>query len=135
MGGAKSGQFDKIYYDESTGKLIIIEAKGGGSELGGRNVTVDKDGKGLNKEEIGSYQQGTKEYMESVIWNYKKTYLELKNKPNKTPEEKAIFDNLEDTIDAFNSNKLTIEYYEVRQKIKDDGSLGNVKVTEFDLGL
>ena len=90
MGGAKSGQFDKIYYDESTGKLIIIEAKGRGSELGGRNVTVDKDGKGLNKEEIGSYQQGTKEYMESVIWNYKKTYLELKNKPNKTPEEKAI---------------------------------------------
>ena len=81
-GGAKSGQFDKIYYDESTGKLVIIEAKGGGS-LGGKMVTHKANGQRsiLPKE----FQQGTKEYRDALIWNYKEQFKLAKGRGKNEP--------------------------------------------------
>ena len=133
LGGAKSGQFDKIYYDESTGKLVIIEAKGGGSPLGGKMVTHKANGQKINTPQ--KFQQGTKEYRDALIWNYKEQF-KLAKKAVEKNEPGAIsqveLDALEKTIDALERPDLEIDYYLVRQKVNTDGSLGDISVSKFD---
>lgn len=54
----KTGQFDRIYINDSTGEIIFVEAKGGGSTLGARTTANG---------EVA--QQGTREYMNDIIAN------------------------------------------------------------------
>ena len=58
LGGGKQGEFDRIYEDPSTGKIIIAEAKGGKSPLGSRKVSGGKRA-----------QQGTPQYRDDIIKN------------------------------------------------------------------
>ncbi|MCB0257964.1 MAG: hypothetical protein KDI55_29930, partial [Anaerolineae bacterium] len=55
-GAGKNGQFDQIYLDPVSDRLIIVEAKGGSSDWGSR---IDLDKK--------RSQQGSSRYLDSVI--------------------------------------------------------------------
>ena len=57
-GNGKQGEFDQIYIDNDTGRLIIVEAKGGNATWGAR---IDLKGQRA--------EQGSKSYMDKVIQN------------------------------------------------------------------
>ena len=113
---AKQGQFDIVYYNASTGEIMIVEAKGGGSTRGGR---IDKN---------GDYaEQGTKEYRESILANmddsikrYKKN-CQKKGVKTDTVQLEALRSTIK-KIKMSTKNK-NITNIQVSQKINKDGSL------------
>ncbi|WP_233243743.1 hypothetical protein [Bacterioplanes sanyensis] len=64
MGNGKQGEFDMAFWDDD-GNLVIVEAKGGNSRLGSRQIKHDDNLSGKRA------QQGTKEYMDDIIANYR----------------------------------------------------------------
>jgi hypothetical protein len=111
MGNGKQGTFDMVYRDKD-GNLVIVEAKGGNSQLGSRKLKYgNSDGKRA--------QQGTKEYMDDIIANY---------------EAKLSDDHpfVQELIDARDSG--AVKYASVRQPLNKDGSLKNdYVVNEFKI--
>ncbi|GGY49589.1 hypothetical protein GCM10011297_23190 [Bacterioplanes sanyensis] len=111
MGNGKQGTFDMVYRDKD-GNLVIVEAKGGNSQLGSRKLKYGK-----NKDSRA--QQGTKEYMDDIIANYEA----------KLGSENSFVKELKKA-----NRRGNIRYTAVRQPLTKDGSLtGQYKVDEFKI--
>ena len=104
-GGSGAYNLDRVY--EKDGIFYVVEAKGGGGSLGGKNVTI--------KGETKFAQQGTREYLEKTILDLEKTDRKLSLSLRRATE---------------NNN---IKYLYSQQKIKPDGSLGEFTVKEFNI--
>ncbi|GGY58626.1 hypothetical protein GCM10011297_34110 [Bacterioplanes sanyensis] len=116
MGNGKQGEFDMAFWDDD-GNLVIVEAKGGNSQLGSRQLKYATDETGERIQ--GRAQQGTQEYMDDIIANY---------------EAKLGKDHpfVEELLEAKKDGE--IKYVSVRQPLKKDGSLKNdYVVNEFKL--
>nr|WP_282435330.1 RHS repeat-associated core domain-containing protein [Pseudoalteromonas arctica] len=123
-GEGKQGQFDLIYYNEKTGEVITVEAKGGGSILGSR--------KGLDGRQV---QQGTPEYRDSIIENMKKQ-IEKAEDDDRYGNDEAFteqVDDLAETLDKLEKAKKDerISSKKVSQKLHKDGSLAKTKTSDF----
>ncbi len=105
--GKGSRTLDKVYIDETTGQVKVVEAKGGSSDVGSKNVA---DGKRA--------EQGTREYLD-------KTLAEMKAKGG---EDAKIADKIQTALD-----KGKLEYYKVSQKVDADGNLQPVEIKKFDI--
>ncbi len=101
---AKQGQFDKVYKN-ADGSFSVVECKGGASELGSR----------------AGHQQCTKPYIESIIENLNANIAKL------TDAQKLSLSELEGAVKAGK-----IKSYRLKQKFKDDGSLGDTILTEYN---
>ncbi|MGI2169984.1 hypothetical protein ACROAE_07270 [Shewanella sp. MF05960] len=123
-GEGKQGQFDLIYYNEKTGQIITVEAKGGGSTLGSR--------KGLDGRQV---QQGTPEYRDSIIKNMRKKTQDALD-DDRYGNDKAFtkqVDDLAETVDKLEDAKKDelISSKKVSQKLHKDGSLAKTKTSDF----
>jgi hypothetical protein len=107
-----AGVPDLIFEDPATGRLVVVEAKGGESPLGSR---LSADGTRL-------VQQGTPEYLES---------LALAMQRSTDEETRKLGFKLEAALSDRTSPQ--VEYYVVRQPFHDDGSLGAPTVAKFNL--
>lgn len=101
--GKGSGTLDLVFFDEASGKCIVIEAKGGNSALG-----IKKIG-----EEYA--MQGTKEYLEAI--------LKLMEDSNPEIVEKIKL--------AKNNGKM--DYILVHQKFNTKGDLLPTEIKQFKL--
>ena len=100
----KQRQFDKVFRDEDSGRIIIIEAKGGSSPLGAANGN----------------QQGTDKYFDELL-----EYLR---------EDKNVSKELIDEIKAASSPLgAGVDYLLVKQKFNDAGDLLPTEVQKFKL--
>ncbi|KZN60847.1 DUF637 domain-containing protein [Pseudoalteromonas luteoviolacea] len=121
-GKGKSGEFDQLYtYTDSSGntKLLIIEAKGGSSRLGSRM----HDGQRV--------EQGSTDYVQSIVNNMKQKLDLAKINGNNSPEIHA----LEHTLEQFKQYKGDIEFRKVTQAFDNDRQLkSNYKVTNYKIG-
>ncbi len=109
-GAGKQGQFDGVY--EHNGKIYIIEAKGGGSSRGSRNIGGGKRA-----------EQGTYEYVDSIIDNMEKAAIK-----NGNPDLWMMADRLKR---ARKSDR--IELFQVSQKVDELGNLKpEVIINKFD---
>ncbi len=112
MGNGKQGEFDMVFWDDD-GNLVIVEAKGCNSRLGSRQIKYDDSLSGKRA------QQGTKEYMDDIIANYRA----------KLGTDHEVVKELMLLQDADQ-----LRYMSVRQPLNPDGSLSNnYVVSEFDL--
>ncbi|UDM64206.1 hypothetical protein KIJ96_19640 (plasmid) [Pseudoalteromonas piscicida] len=122
----KQGQFDQLYQTED-GRLLVIEAKGGSATWGSRMAGKRRA------------QQGSREYMDSIFKNYEDKLREYLDSPNFGSDKHEVFTNqveqLEDMIDAYKSSKLTesIDYIGVQQRVRDNGLVEVIDITEFDI--
>jgi hypothetical protein len=125
-GDGKSGQFDRVYQDGDT--IYVVESKGGGSELGSR--------KDLNGQQS---QQGTPEYIASVISNMADKVKAGKNDPRYGVDDaftKQIKD-LDKTVKALqkaqSSTPSKIVSLQVSQRVDADGNLvPSFEVNKFE---
>ena len=116
MGNGKQGTFDMVYRDKD-GNLVIVEAKGGNSQLGSRKLKYATDENNTRIE--GRAQQGTQEYMDDIIANYEAKLG--KDNPFIAELKKARKDG-------------NMKYVSVQQPLNKGGSLkGQYKVNEFDI--
>lgn len=119
-GTAKQGEFDQIYLHE--GRVIIVEAKGGGADWGTRRQGVAGD-------QIA--QQGSKQYMDAVIENYQKQI----DSGKVTGADAA---KLQETLDALEDAKELgqdgIKYIGIKQKAGDLGVSDKIDVFDFTIG-
>ena len=108
-GNGKAGFFDRLYKD-TNGNWTVVECKGGASPLKGRRA-LD-----------GTYnQQGTKEYIDSIIKNLRANQNQLSD------SQKALLSELET---AYGSSK--IKSYVLNQKFTNTGELGETILTAID---
>jgi len=117
-GNGQQGQFDGIYtyFKDGEERLLIIEAKGGNSSLGGRRAA---DGRYV--------QQGTSEYRESIIENMQKSVDKAD-----VYEDVADLDLTLDKLDEFTGK---VDYQLVQQKLDpQSGSLLPTLISKFDQG-
>ncbi|WP_330960138.1 DUF637 domain-containing protein [Photobacterium sp. 53610] len=113
----KRGQFDQIWH-QPDGKIVIIEAKGGDSQLGSRI--------GLNGQRV---QQGTKEYFESVVASMKKWY-----DINGSTLDATTKHEYRKTMSLLNDKNAIIEYKVVRQHLDTQtGKPTKVSVTDYNV--
>ncbi|QUJ70260.1 DUF637 domain-containing protein (plasmid) [Photobacterium sp. GJ3] len=113
----KRGQFDQIWH-QPDGKIVIIEAKGGDSQLGSRI--------GLNGQRV---QQGTKEYFESVVASMEKWY-----DINGSTLDATTKHEYRKTMNLLNDKNAIIEYKVVRQHIDTQtGKPTKVSVTDYNV--
>ncbi|WP_125717206.1 DUF637 domain-containing protein [Pseudoalteromonas rubra] len=121
-GKGKSGEFDQLYtYTNSSGqtKLLIIEAKGGSSQLGSRM----HDGQRV--------EQGSTEYVQSIVNNMDQKLRLAQLNGNNSQEIQA----LEYTLDQFKKYSKNIEFSKVRQGFTNDRQLkSNYEVTHYEIG-
>jgi len=119
FGNGKQGQFDRVYAKKDTQgniiKIIVVECKGGTSPLGCR----------------GQNQQGSKEYLESIILYM----INKKNTSGASQDFKNTADLLKDFYDDIDLNipNKKLEYYMVRQPFEDDGTIDNTQISKFQL--
>ena len=124
-GKGKTGQFDKVYVDGDT--VYIVESKGASSDLGTR--------KDLNGEHS---QQGTPEYMDSVISNMKEKIRDGKKDPRYSTDTKFKdqIDSLSRTLTAINKAKATpgkLVYLKASQRVDANGKLmPEVELVKFE---
>ncbi|AZQ65478.1 hypothetical protein EI427_25035 [Flammeovirga pectinis] len=109
MGGGKTGQFDRIYYNEGTGEVVLVECKGGSAGLGQRNL--GKVAEDDNKIQVA--QQGTEQYRDDLL--------------SKIPEKSDLSNKIKEALLDENLN-----YILFKQKLKDDGSLGDLLIKNFE---
>ncbi len=125
---AGPGTFDQMYLDYSSNppKFILVEAKGGSAT---NSSSREVDGERV--------QQGTLAYAKSV-WIKERERInsmltEKKGGDFVLPEAKR--DQLRNLVingnEAFSTN--SVKYYEVSQKVNDDGTLGDMVVKEYKL--
>jgi hypothetical protein len=120
--GSASGDFDQVWKvtnPDGTVEYVVVEAKGGSAQLGSREVG-DADYR---------YQQGTKEYFESVQQN-------MSTKAGNTDAHK----NMRNTGDELQAALLDgqVRYIHVETPIVTDpitgkAYIGNTRIREFDL--
>lgn len=103
------GTFDRVF--EKDGKYLVAESKGGGNDLGSKEVMI--------KGEPVRVEQGTKEYFES-------TCREMMG-PNRSPKEQELGAKL-----LAASQKGEVDYILVQQPVNVKNELGTVKVKTFD---
>jgi hypothetical protein len=111
---SRSGEFDQIWKVEGTDKYVIIEAKGGSSPLGTRDVDIRGD--------IQKAQQGTREYFDDIV------------KVMENTDNPYIVD-LANQLQAAMDNG-SVDYLVVRQEINTKGeehTLGNIIVSRFTI--
>ncbi len=119
-GAGKNGQFDQIYLDPVSNRLIIVEAKGGSSDWGSR----------IDLEDTRA-QQGSGSYMESVIANYQQKLKDVDDEKIKLSD--SDYEALSSTVEAFNRFEGRIDYIGVKQKAGDSGILPSVETYRFDI--
>ncbi len=118
-GNGNQGEFDQIYIDKDSGRLIIVEAKGGNATWGSKQA---------NGKQV---QQGSREYMESVIDNYKKKLDDADN--DKISISATEHADLANTVQAFKDAGKNIDYYGIKQKATDAGVSSDISIFKFDL--
>ncbi len=119
---SKQGQFDQIYQTQD-GKIVFIEAKGGNASWGSRNT--------------GDYQaeQGSKEYMESVIKNYDTEFKKARKNPD-VDKNSVEFQKLKQTRDTLVEAKdlgEPIGYIGIKQKASDSGISDKIDIYIFEV--
>ncbi|MCP4324312.1 MAG: type IV secretion protein Rhs, partial [Alteromonadales bacterium] len=121
LNNSKQGQFDQIYKAKDD-TLIFIEAKGGNASWGSRSTG-----------ELQA-QQGSKDYMQSIIDNYQKVYDDALVNP-KIDKSSADFLRLEKTIEALEDAKDldAFEYIGVKQKATDAGINNAIDIFKFEI--
>lgn len=107
--GSGAYTLDKVYKKGDT--FYVFEAKGGGSTLGGKKVTVN------GVEEFA--EQGSRAYLEKTIQDMIKSG---------NAEKKAIARQLEEALEAGK-----IKYMVAQQKLSPTGDLGEFAIKEFDI--
>ena len=101
----QANNFDQVYFNPGTGEVVVLECKGGAGRLGTRF--------GRQGERV---EQGTRGYVEAIVEALESTHTNVANKMDRALKKRML------------------RYLEVRQGIKDDGSLMPALVREFDLG-
>jgi hypothetical protein len=127
-GDGKSGQFDSVY--EHNGEIYVVESKGASSERGTR-----KDSSGKHNE------QGTKEYLDSIVENMEAKIRKSKADPAYTsdPNFKQKIDDLQATVNKIKDADLmgTLHYLQVSQRIETNvankGKLSPIEILKFDI--
>lgn len=100
-------------------RLLILEAKGGNSQLGSRMY----DGKRV--------EQGSTSYVQSVFENMQREYQKAVDAGNNSAEIKA----LGNTLEAFKNYSGKIEFRKVQQKFQTGSSLKpTFDVTNYTIG-
>lgn len=111
LDGQGSGLPDVVFRNRETGKLLIIEAKGGGSQLGTR----------LSSDQRTRVEQGTRAYLESLA----KTMLKSSSKKTQDLGQELL-------------NQLAkpdgVDYRLVKQKFDTEGNPQAPDVGQFDIG-
>ena len=133
-GDAKQGQFDQIYLvPGNPPEVIFVEAKGGASDWGSRKVGDERA------------EQGSTEYMNSIIDNYTQKYDDLANELEADPKNEKLIKQVEelkvtltaikkaqkDSMNIAPPKKPVLKYVGVKQKANDSGIANNIDVTEF----
>jgi hypothetical protein len=116
--GAKSsgsGDLDRIYVREINGRFQVVEVKGGSSTFGSRRVVNVK--RGINPGDRA--QQGSGVYLLDVV-------LEMRR--SKDRAKAAMGDEL---LQGLQTKRVDYIYY--RQKISDEGKLGQRTIEQFDI--
>ncbi|NJO78628.1 MAG: hypothetical protein HC827_08900 [Cyanobacteria bacterium RM1_2_2] len=115
-GGAKTGQFDRIYQDDD-GNVYVIEGKGAGATRGGRETT-----EGLYVE------QGTPEYLDDVISNMGKAAVNTGDK-----ELFSTYIKLRRARREGNSGVL--HYLQISQRVntKTDKLIPHIEIIRFEI--
>jgi hypothetical protein len=111
-GSGKSGFFDRLYKD-TNGNWIVVECKGGSSPLKGRKALDNTYN-----------QQGTKQYIQSIIANMRANELKFPD----PVEARKLINELENAVNFRNGKSL--KSYELRQKFTSvQGSPDNLGAT------
>ena len=101
----RQGEFDRVF-QKADGTVIVVEAKGGNSLLGGREVA-------------GGYaQQGTTQYRDGII-------QKMVASPN--PDVSATGTKIRNA-----RRDVKLEYWEVRQGFDTNGNLVDITVKRFN---
>lgn len=108
-GKGKQGEFDRIYIDEN-GNIYLVEAKGGSSTLGSREVDL------ASGERVRA-QQGSKEYQDDLIARLREA----------AKTDAGLADTVKAIDDAILNNKQ-VQYLHMKQEI----GTGEVLVYKFD---
>ncbi|MEP5268989.1 MAG: hypothetical protein ABJQ63_16565 [Lentilitoribacter sp.] len=115
-------------YITDDGKVLIMEGKGGNATWGSRKAGTDRA------------QQGSPEYMDSVIKNYNDKLRILTKDPRygKVGEEAFTkqVQGIEDMLDELEIAKenKALEYIGIHQKANDAGLIDVIDVSIFDIG-
>ena len=125
-GKGKQGQFDQVYATED-GKVLIIEAKGGNASWGSRSAGKDRA------------QQGSLEYMDSIIDNYTSKLDTLTKDPRYLAGDDDFVkevQGIQDMLDEIEIAKelKSLEYIGIQQKANDAGLIEVIDVSIFDIG-
>ena len=126
-GNGKQGEFDQVYITED-GKILIMEGKGGNATWGSRKAGTDRA------------QQGSPEYMDSVIKNYNDKLRILTKDPRYGKVDEEAFtkqvEGIEDMLDELEIAKenKALEYIGIQQKANDNGLIDVIDVSIFDIG-
>ena len=125
-GKGKQGQFDQVYATED-GKVLIIEAKGGNASWGSRSAGKDRA------------QQGSLEYMDSIIDNYTSKLDTLTKDPRYLAGDDDFVkevQGIQDMLDEIEIAKelKSLEYIGIQQKANDAGLVDVIDVSIFDVG-
>jgi hypothetical protein len=107
--GSGAYTLDKVYQKGDT--FYVFEAKGGGSTLGGKKVSVD------GVDEIA--EQGSREYLEKTIQDMANSSDELKRR---------IARQLTDALEEGN-----VKYMVVQQRFTKADDIGQFTIKEFDI--
>jgi len=115
-----------VYITED-GKVLIIEAKGGNASWGSRSAGKERA------------QQGSLEYMDSIIDNYTSKLDTLTKDPRYISGDKDFVKEVESIQDMLDEIEIAtksqqIEYVGIQQKANDAGLVDVIDVSIFDIG-